>query len=144
MMYKLEIDHHFESRCVQLSSHLIPMPYIAYIYSNKTFTLIKHTLTLIMHILSKFYKAYLIDMHRKVRTELLKLIHNNNDLNLLFRVKSYISNGWTLVNSNADNLPSIDSLTSAQVIYNGDWVNIRCAYSFPEQLPMFNHGHMIA
>jgi len=49
-----------------------------------------------------------------------------------------------LVNPDADNLPSVDSSTSSQIIYNGDWVSIRCAYSCPEKLPMFNHGHMIA
>ena len=61
-------------------------------------------------------------------------------------MKSYISNGWvskTLINPNANNT-SFDSLRSVEINYNGNWVSIRHAYSCPEQLPAFNHGHMIS
>ena len=35
------------------------------------------------------------------------------------------------------------SETSAALNFNGKWVNIKNAYTKPEDVPSFNHGHMI-
>ena len=35
-------------------------------------------------------------------------------------------------------------MTSEQLNFTGTWVNIKAAYSQPEDVPSFNHGHMIS
>ena len=66
----------------------------------------------------------------------------------LRRVNSYISNGWATKNlinpdecggSAAPNL-----MPSPESTFNGKWTNIKNAYSWPEEVPSFNHGHMIS
>ena len=63
-------------------------------------------------------------------------------------MKSYISNGWAtqnLINPDGCNTCATSSLEpSAALSFNGTWVNIKNAYSKPEDVPSFNHGHMIS
>ena len=63
-------------------------------------------------------------------------------------MKSYISNGWAsqnLINPDGCNTCATSSSEpSAALSFNGTWVNIKNAYSKPEDVPSFNHGHMIS
>ena len=62
------------------------------------------------------------------------------------RVNSYITNGWAtqnLINPDECNGASAPNLMPS-LEFNGKWTNIINAYSQPEEVPLFNHGHMIS
>jgi len=63
-------------------------------------------------------------------------------------VNSYINNGWAtqnLVNPDGCGSSATPNLMpSSESSFNGIWTNIKDAYSQPEEVPLFNHGHMIS
>ena len=76
------------------------------------------------------------------------MLQNGQQQCCLYRVNSYISNGWAtenLVNPDGcETHVASTSVTSEQLNFTGTWVNIKAAYSQPEDVPSFNHGHMIS
>ena len=68
--------------------------------------------------------------------------------NCFCRVNSYIANGWAtqnLVNPDeCSGFAAPNLMPSLESTFNGKWINIKNAYSRPEEVPLFNHGHMIS
>ena len=63
-------------------------------------------------------------------------------------VTSYISNGWAtqnLINPDGCSIcATLSSEPSVALSFNEKWVNIKNTYSKPDDVPSFNHGHMIS
>ena len=63
-------------------------------------------------------------------------------------MNSYISNSWAtpnLINPNGcSTCAASSSEPSAALSFNRKWVNIKNAYSKPDDVSSFNHGHMIS
>ena len=62
------------------------------------------------------------------------------------RVNTYITNGWATQNLNLDEQCSGASAPNLMpsLKFNEKWTNIINACSWPEEVPLFNHGQMIS
>ena len=76
------------------------------------------------------------------------MLQNDQQQCYLYGVNSYISNGWAMENlinpDGCETHVASTPMTLELMNFTGTWVNIKVAYSQPEDLPSFNHGHMIS